>query len=167
MERFDAKQYRRSLLLRWLLMLVVFFGALGCVIWNLVLLFTVEEPRYALVGIIGYMLLSIMQSSVIFLPRGVSVIKCLKDDVLLRRAWNEEHDERRMLICAKAGVPLIPVVAMILYAVGLVLLIPEHMAARGIGVGILFAGGVFMAVSNTQYTRWNRRLSEEEAKDEA
>ena len=32
METFDAKQYRRSLRLRWWLMLAVTFGALACMV---------------------------------------------------------------------------------------------------------------------------------------
>lgn len=163
MERYDAKQYRRSLRLRWWLMVVVTFGALGCMVLNLVLQITQQEPRYALLGTIGYMLLTIMQSHAVFLPDGVPLRKCLQDDAMLRRAWHEEHDERRLLICAKAGVPLIPVVSMILYAAGLVLIFVEE----GIGGGVLIAGLVYMTVSNIQYIRWNRKLSEEEQSNEA
>lgn len=166
MEKFDARQYRRSLRLRWWLMLVVTFGALACMIWNLVLMFTTQEPRYTLLGTIGYMLLTIMQSNALFLPHGVSLKKCLREDAMLRRVWNEEHDERRLLICAKAGVPLIPVVSMLLYAAGLMLLFMEETAVKGIGAGVLISGVVFMTVSNIRYTRWNRKLSEEEENDE-
>ena len=167
MEKYDAKQYRRSLRLRWWLMLAVTFGALACMVWNLVLMFTAEESRYTLLGTIGYMLLTIMQSHAVFLPQGVSLKKCLQDDSVLRRVWNEEHDERRLLICAKAGMPLVPVISMVFYAVGLVLLFVEDTALMGVGAGVLISGVVFMTVSNLQYTRWNKKLSEEETSDES
>ena len=67
-----------------------------------------------------------------------------------------------MMICAKAGVPLIPIVSMVHYLLGLALMLVD----KKVGGGILIASMLFMTVSNIQYTRWSRKLSEEETNDE-
>lgn len=162
MEKYDAEKYRRSLRLRWLLMLGIMVGALVFSLINLVLLFVREEAFFRFAGTLAYMMLTVVQSNVVFMPRGVSVQKCMKDDNLLRRAWNEEHDERRMMICAKAGVPLIPVVGMIHYVIGLALMLVD----KKVGGGILIASMLFMTVSNIQYTRWSKKLSAAETSAE-
>lgn len=163
MEKYDAEKYRRSLRMRWLLMMALSVGALALCVINLVMLFVDGEGNYAFAGTLAYMMMTVVQSHVVFTPSGVSVPKCLKDDVLLRRAWNEEHDERRMMICANAGVPLIPILGMIHYVIGLGLLFVD----KKVGGGILIASMLFMTVSNIQYTRWSKRISEEDTNDEA
>ena len=163
MEKYDADKYRRSLRIRWLLMMALSVSALALCVINLVMLFVDGEGSYAFAGTLAYMMLTVVQSHVVFTPSGVSMPKCLKDDTLLKRVWNEEHDERRMLICAKAGVPLIPILGMIHYVLGLALLLVD----KKVGGGILIASMLFMTVSNIQYTRWSKRLSEEDTRDEA
>jgi len=162
MIKFHAEQYRRSLRFRWLLMMALSFAALAFSVVNLVMLLVDGEGSYAFAGTLAYMMLTVGQSHVLFVPSGVSVPKCLKDDALLRRAWNEEHDERRMLICAKAGVPLIPILSMIHYVIGLTLFLVD----KKIAAGILIASLLFMTVSNIQYIIWQKKLSEEETNDE-
>lgn len=161
--RFDAERYRQSLRRRWLLMMALSVSSLALCVVNLVMLFVDGEGSYAFAGSLAYMMLTVVQSHVLFVPSGVSVPKCLKDDALLRRAWNEEHDERRMLICAKAGVPLIPILGMIHYVIGLALLFVD----KKIAAGILIASLLFMTASNIQYTIWQKKLSEEDVNDEA
>ena len=162
MEKYDAEKYRRSLRLRWWLMMGLSLAVLAFSVFNLVMLVVWDDRSYAIAGTISYMMLTVVQSNVVFTPRGVSVSRCLKDDQLLRRAWNEEHDERRMMICAKAGVPLIPIVSMVHYLLGLALMLVD----TKVGGGILIASMLFMTVSNIQYTRWRKKLSEEETNDE-
>ena len=162
METYSAEKYRRSLRRCWLLMMVLSVGSLVFYVVNLVMLFVDGEGSYAFAGTLAYMMLTVVQSHVVFTPSGVSVPKCLKDDTLLKRAWNEEHDERRMLICAKAGVPLIPILGMIHYVIGLVLFLVDKKVAGG----ILIASLLFMTVSNIQYTIWQKKLSEEDVSDE-
>lgn len=163
MEMYDAEKYRHALRRRWWLMMALSVGSLVFCVVNLVMLFVDGEGSYAFAGTLAYMMLTVVQSHVVFVPSGVSVPKCLKDDALLRRAWNEEHDERRMLICAKAGVPLIPLLSMIHYVIGLALFLVDKKVAGG----ILIASLLFMTVSNIQYTIWQKKLSEEDLNDEA
>ena len=163
MEKYDAGKYRHSLRRRWLLMMALSVSSLVFCVVNLVMLFVDGEGSYAFAGTLAYMMLTVVQSHVVFTPSGVSVPKCLKDDTLLKRAWNEEHDERRMLICAKAGVPLIPILSMIHYVIGLALLLVDKKVAGG----ILIASLLFMTASNIQYTIWQKKLSEEDVNDEA
>ena len=167
MEKYDAEKYRRSLRLRWYLMMGMALFVLALNVIHLVMTIMSEDRSYAFAGSLAYMMLTVLQSNVVFTPRGVSVPKCLKDDTLLRRAWNEEHDERRMLVCAKAGVPLIPIVSMVHYLLGLAMMLVKPQAVRNVGGGVLIASMLFMTVSNIQYARWSKKLSEEETDDEA
>ena len=163
METYSAEKYRQFLRRRWLLMMALSVSSLALCVVNLVMLFVDGEGSYAFAGTLAYMMLTVVQSHVVFTPSGVSMPKCLKDDALLKRVWNEEHDERRMLICAKAGVPLIPILGMIHYVIGLALLFVD----KKIAAGILIASLLFMTASNIQYTIWQKKLSEEDVNDEA
>jgi len=46
--------------------------------------------------------------------------KALKDDVALRRLYNEEHDERMQAIRAKAGVPVVLILNVAMIGAGLI-----------------------------------------------
>lgn len=54
----------------------------------------------------------------VMLPR---YTKALRDDQALRRLWNEEHDERRKAMKAKAGAPMLIYTSVGMIAVGLLI----------------------------------------------
>ena len=90
-----------------------------------------------------------------------SILKALRDDTELRRIWNAEHDEREMLINAKAGIPLMKDTAIVLACIGFVVGLWE----LALGSGIVLASLIMNCVSTSAYCWWYKRLSQEDEEE--
>ncbi|MGN0779626.1 MAG: hypothetical protein ACI4MJ_10790 [Aristaeellaceae bacterium] len=92
----DAEKYRRSIRRR-----VMLLGLMEA------LLFVVMHVGRGVEGRLAGLLLGMAMGGILV---GVFVIgrygRALKDDTLLRRLYNQEHDERLQAIQARAGLPM-------------------------------------------------------------
>lgn len=158
MEKFDAKRYRRRLLVRHVLGLLVCLLALAVLVYR----FANEgsdDPGSRSSSWLIYILHMCMLSSSVR-PK-VKVLRVLRDDAELRRAWNAEHDERLLLINAKAGIPLMPYTAIVLACAGMLVSLWWWDA----GWGITLAALIVNAVSLSAYSYWDKRLSQSTAEE--
>ena len=154
MEKYDAKRYRRLLRLRLL------FYTLMCIL-SLSLLFISgfmgrESESGDFVHLIGVLLVFFNHR----LDGGESanLIKAMWDEQELRRAWNAEHDERRMLINAKAGIPLMSYTSVVLAFVGVLFSLWE----KRIGFGVILAAMIVRLFSACACWYWQKKLTDEE-----
>lgn len=161
MEKFDAKCYRRALLVRYVLSELVSLLMLGILIYRIYRIVNEGEDcsGWTSTSCLFYILHMVMLRN----PGRpvIKVFKAIKDDMELRRAWNAEHDERYLYICAKAGIPLMPDTAIALTCIGMLVSICEWR----IGSGIVLASLLMNCVSSFAYTFWHKRLSQEVEED--
>ena len=152
MEKLDAKRYRRKLLVRHVFMTLMSLLLLGILIYRIANEGS-EYPGKSLSSSLFYILHMFLLSST-GRPK-IKVFKALRDDAELRRAWNAEHDERLLMINARAGIPLMPNTAIVLACVGM--LVSLWWDA---GWGIILAALVVNAVSLSAYSYWDKRLTQ-------
>lgn len=158
MEKFDAKRYRRSLLVRHVLTILAWLLMLAILIYRMANEGS-DYPGSSSSSWLFYILHMCMLSSSVR-PK-VKVLRALRDDAELRRAWNAEHDERLLLINAKAGIPLMPYTAIVLACAGMLVSLWWWDA----GWGITLAALIVNAVSLFAYSYWNKRLSQDSAEE--
>ena len=153
MEKLDAKRYRRKLLVRHVFMTLMSLLLLGILIYRIANEGS-EYPGKSLSSSLFYILHMFLLSST-GRPK-IKVFKALRDDAELRRAWNAEHDERLLMINARAGIPLMPNTAIVLACVGMLVSLWWWDA----GWGITLAALVVNAVSLSAYSYWDKRLTQ-------
>ncbi|MBE5797122.1 MAG: hypothetical protein E7327_07070 [Clostridiales bacterium] len=160
MEKYDAKRYRRTLWLRILFYMLMFILALSLLVASVVI------GRETATGDFIHLVAMLM---VFFCRRldggeSVNLIEALWDEKTLRKAWYAEHDERRMIINARAGIPLMSYTAIVLAVMGMLFSLWED----GIGFGIILAALFVHLFSACACWYWQRKLTneEEETNDE-
>ena len=158
MEKLDAKRYRRKLLVRHVFMTLLCLLMLGILIYRIANEGS-EYPGKSSSNSLLYILHMFLLSSS-GRPK-IKVFKALRDDAELRRAWNAEHDERLLMINARAGIPLMPNTAIVLACVGMLVSLWWWDA----GWGITLAALVVNAVSLSAYSYWDKRLTHDCAEE--
>ena len=153
MEKLDAKRYRRKLLVRHVFMTLTWLLMLGLLIYRIANEGS-EYPGKSSFSWLFYILHMFLLSSS-GRPK-IKIFKALRDDAELRRAWNAEHDERLLMINARAGIPLMPNTAIVLACVGMLVSLWWWDA----GWGITLAALVVNAVSLSAYSYWDKRLTQ-------
>lgn len=108
-------QYRRTIIRRTILMRVCWLVYLGL---TLFMRFgakqAVEHPAFSM--LMGGMIGGLLAMGIFF----AKYWRALKDDTLLRRLYNEEHDERMQAIRARAGFPVTVVMSLAMIGAGLI-----------------------------------------------
>ncbi len=154
MEKYDTKRYRRLLRLR-----LLFYTLMS--VLTLFLLFAGGiMGRETETGDFVYLIAMLLVFFSHRLDGGESanLIKAMRDEHELRRAWNAEHDERRMLINAKAGIPLMSYTSVVLAFVGVLFSLWEDR----IGFGIILAAMIVRLFSACACWYWQKKLTDEE-----
>lgn len=163
MEMIDVKKYRRSLLVRYIVKAI---GVSGCVLLALWGRFHGNQNDAECLLAIAITLFTAVGVKLIFLPENVSFWACMKEDHAVERAWYEEHDELRWRMRAKAGIPIIPVTALVLELLFLCLKLFGHSKAyTGIMVCAVFVG-VSHLVYHIQVLKRTLDAAQEDDEDE-
>ena len=159
MEKLDLKRYRRILLVRYVLAMAAWLLMLGIFIYRITHEDSGDTGRASTSS-----LFCILHLILLRYPgnQHIRLFKALRDDAELRRAWNAEHDERYLQICAKAGIPLMSDTAIGLACIGFLVSIWESR----IGAGMILASLIMKAVSTEAYDFWYKRLSQEEGEED-
>lgn len=144
MEKLDVKRYRRSLRIRCIGKAVAVSVCVLLALWG-----KIESGSS-----IGYMLFALaitiytaIRTKLVFLPEDVSFFQCMREDRAVERAWNEEHDELKWQMRAKAGMPIIPLTALALEVFFMVLIAFGYKNAYA----CILVCALFVAVSHVAY----------------